>query len=98
MSKQYNNLHQTIETTLIYNIKVTRNVKINYIKQQINNKEINNIKNTKKIYAMSKKSPKSVPGLTNMPKNAKHASLPVTFLLMHGIGQTLSSILTPNGA
>ena len=47
---------------------------------------------------MSKKSrPKSLPGLTNMPKNTKHVSPPVTFILLHGIGQTLSSVLSPNG-
>ena len=46
---------------------------------------------------MSEKScPKSVPGLTNMPKkyqtgNTKHFT-------SAGIGQTLSSILIPNGA
>ena len=42
--------------------------------------------------------PKSVPGLTNMPKNTKQGSPPVTFILLHGIGQTLSSVLSPNGA
>ena len=48
---------------------------------------------------MSEKScHKSVPALTNMPKNANHVSAPVTFILLHGIGQTLSSILSPNGA
>ena len=48
---------------------------------------------------MSQKScPKSVPGLTNLPKNTKKVSLPVTFILLHRIGQTLSSILSPNGA
>ena len=42
---------------------------------------------------MSKKScPKSVPGLTNMPKNTRKVKT------QHGIGQTLSSILSPNGA
>ena len=40
--------------------------------------------------------PKSVPGLTNMPKNTKMVSAPVTFILLHGIGQTLPSILSPN--
>ena len=49
--------------------------------------------------AMSEKScPKSVPGLINMPKNTKQVSLPVTFILLHGISQTLSSILSTNGA
>ena len=60
-----------METILTYNVKVTHNIKISYIKQQINIniKEINIIKKYKKIYAMSEKScPKSVPGLTNMPK------------------------------
>ena len=48
---------------------------------------------------MSEKSyHKSVPGLTDMPKNTKHVTAPVTFILLHGIGQTLSSILSPNGA
>ena len=37
-----------METTLTYNIKVTRDVKISYMKYTINNKELNNIKNTKK--------------------------------------------------
>ena len=30
--------------------------------------------------------PKSVPGLTNMPKNTKMLSPPVTFILLYGIG------------
>ena len=48
---------------------------------------------------MSEKScPKSVPGLTNMLNNTKMVSPPVTFILLYGIGQTLSSILSPNGA
>ena len=48
---------------------------------------------------MSEKSfPKSVPSLTNMPKNFKQVSLPVTFILLHGIGQILSSILIANEA
>ena len=48
---------------------------------------------------MSEKScPKSVPVLTNMPKNTKKVSQPVTFKLLREIGQTLSSILSPNGA
>ena len=42
--------------------------------------------------------PKFVPGLTNMPKNTKQVSLPVIFMLLHGIDQALSSILSPNGA
>ena len=41
---------------------------------------------------------KSVTGLTNMPINSKKVSQPVTFTLLHGIGQTLTSILNPNGA
>ena len=41
--------------------------------------------------------PKSVPGLSNMPKNTKKVSPPVTFILLDGIGQTLFSILSPNG-
>ena len=49
---------------------------------------------------MSEKScPKSVPGLTNKPKkNTKHVSPPQTFSLLHGTGQALSSILSPDGA
>ena len=39
-----------METVLRYNIKVRRNVKGSYIKQQISKKEINNTKNTKKKY------------------------------------------------
>ena len=57
--------------------------------------------NTKKTFSMSEKScPKYVPGLTNMPKKKKkNVNPPVTIvLLLHGIGQTLSSILNPNGA
>ena len=42
--------------------------------------------------------PKSVTALTNMPKNTKMVSPPVTFIFLCGIGQTLSSILSPNGA
>ena len=58
-----------METILTYNVKVTHNTKVSYIKQQINNKEISNIKKCKKIYAMSERScPKSVLGQTNMPK------------------------------
>ena len=77
-----------METILAYNIKVARNVKISYIKQQTNNE---NIKNTKNIYAMSKKScPQSVVGLTNMPKICQKVSPPSTFILLHGIGQTRS--------
>ena len=42
---------------------------------------------------MPKKScPKSVPGLTNMPKNTKKVSPLVTFILLPGIGQTLFNI------
>ena len=52
-----------------------------------------------KIYAVSEKScPKSVFGSPNMPKNTKKISPPGTFIILHGIGQTLSSILSPNGA
>ena len=56
--------------------------------------------NTKKTFIMSEKScPKYVPGLTIMPKKKKNVNPPVTIvLLLHGIGQTLSSILNPNGA
>ena len=32
ISKQYNNLHQTMETILTYNVKVTHDTKISYIK------------------------------------------------------------------
>ena len=58
------------------------------------------MKKYKKMSVMSEKScPKSVPGLTNMLKNyTKQVSPPVTFILLHGIGQTLTSILIPNGA
>ena len=46
---------------------------------------------------MSKSSnPKSVPGLTNMPKSTKKVNSPVKFILLHGTGQTLSSILSSN--
>ena len=48
---------------------------------------------------MSEKScPKSVPGLTNNAKKYQNGNPPVTFILLYGIGQTLSSILSPNGA
>ena len=48
---------------------------------------------------MSKKScPKSVPDLTNMSKNIKQVNPSVAFILLHGVGQTLSLILSPNGA
>ena len=48
---------------------------------------------------MSQKAcPKSIPGLSNIPKNTKELSLRVAFILLHGIDQTLSSILSPNGA
>ena len=33
-----------METILTYNVKVTHNIKISYIKYQIDNKEISNIK------------------------------------------------------
>ena len=47
--------------------------------------------------SLSKKScPKSVPGLTNIPKNTKKVSPLVTLIFLHGIGQTLSSILSPD--
>ena len=47
---------------------------------------------------MSEKScPKFVPGLTNMPENTKQVNPPVTFILLHAIGQTLSSMLSTNG-
>ena len=42
--------------------------------------------------------PESVTGLTNLPENTKQVSPPITFILLHAIGQTLSSILSPNGA
>ena len=41
---------------------------------------------------------KSVPGPTNMPNNTKMVSPPVTFILLYGMGQTQSSILSPNRA
>ena len=44
-----------------------------------------------------KSSPKSVRGLTNMPKNTKKVNSRVTFILLHGIGQTLFPILSFNG-
>ena len=50
---------------------------------------------------MSGKScPKSIPvrDLINMAKNTKKLNPPVTFILLHGNSQTLSSILSPNGA
>ena len=40
-----------------------------------------------------KSCPKFVSYLTNMPKNTEEVSPLVTFILRHGIGQTLSSIL-----
>ena len=40
-----------METILTYNVKVTHNTKISYIKLQINNEEISNIKNIKKYMA-----------------------------------------------
>ena len=39
-----------------------------------------------------KSCPKFVSYLTNMPKNTEEVSPLVTFILRHGIGQTLSSI------
>ena len=42
--------------------------------------------------------PKSVLGLTNMPKNTKKVNLQVIFIPLHGVGQTLSSILSLNDA
>ena len=48
---------------------------------------------------MSKNScSKSVPGLTNMPNRYQTGKPTRNILLLHGIGQTLSSILSPNGA
>ena len=48
---------------------------------------------------MSGKScPKCVPGQTNMSESTKEVSPPVTFILLNQIVQTLSSILSPNGA
>ena len=45
---------------------------------------------------MSEKSrAKVVPWLTNMSKNTKNFCPPVTFILLHGIGQKLFSILSP---
>ena len=45
---------------------------------------------------MSEKSrAKVVPWLTNMSKNSKNFCPPVTFILLHGIGQKLFSILSP---
>ena len=41
--------------------------------------------------------PKSIPGLTNIPKNTKKVNPPVTFILLYGIDQTQSSVLSPNG-
>ena len=41
--------------------------------------------------------PKSVSGLTNIPKNTKKVSPPLTFILLNGVVQTLSSLLNPNG-
>ena len=42
--------------------------------------------------------PKSVPGLTNMPKNYQTGKPTRNILLLHGSGQTPSSILSPNRA
>ena len=41
---------------------------------------------------------KSVPGLTNMPIKYEKGKLTRNILLLHGIGHTLSSILSPDGA
>ena len=38
-----------MEATLTCNIKLTRKVKLSYLREQINYKEINNVKNTKII-------------------------------------------------
>ena len=47
---------------------------------------------------MSEKScPKSVSGLTNMPKKYQTGKPTRNILLLHEIGQTLSSMLSPNG-
>ena len=45
-----------METILTYNVKVACNIKTSGIKKQINNTEINNRKNTTKIYMPSPKS------------------------------------------
>ena len=42
--------------------------------------------------------PKSVSGLTNMPKKYQTGKPTRNILLLDGIGQTQSSILGPNGA
>ena len=42
--------------------------------------------------------PKSVPGLTNMPKKYQTGKPTRNILLLNGIGQTLSSILSLSGA
>ena len=48
---------------------------------------------------MSEKScPRSVLGLTNMSKKYQTGKPTINILLLHGIGQKLSSILNPNGA
>ena len=48
---------------------------------------------------MSEKScPKSALGLTNMPKKYHTGKPTRNIILVHGIGQTLSSIIGPNGA
>ena len=41
---------------------------------------------------------KSVPGLTNMPIKYETGKLTRNILLLHGIGHTLSSILSADGA
>ena len=57
--------------------------------------EINNTVNIKKHMSSPKEKscPKFVSCLNNMPTNTKKVSPLVTFILRHGIGQTLSSIL-----
>ena len=46
---------------------------------------------------MSERScPNTVPCLTNMPKKKSKSNPTVTFMLPHGMGKTLPSILSPN--
>ena len=48
---------------------------------------------------MSEKScPKSISSLTKKATNTKQVRPPVTFILLHGVGQTLFSTLSTNGA
>ena len=48
---------------------------------------------------MSEKScPKPVPGPVDVPKNTEKLNPAVTFIFLHGIDQTLSSILSQIGA